>query len=59
MKKRSLLVHVVLVLVSGLITTAAAQTSTDPLTKKVDQLFAAWDKPDSPGVAIAVTMRRD
>jgi CubicO group peptidase (beta-lactamase class C family) len=34
--------------------TTAAQNSEDPLTKKVDQLFATWDKPDSPGAAIAV-----
>jgi CubicO group peptidase (beta-lactamase class C family) len=33
---------------------ASAQTNSDPLTKKVDQLFAAWDKPESPGAAIAV-----
>ena len=37
-----------------LITTAAAQNAEDPLTKKVDQLFATWDKPESPGAAIAV-----
>ena len=37
-----------------LITTATAQTAEDPLQKKVDQLFATWDKPDSPGAAIAV-----
>ncbi|HKY29884.1 MAG TPA: serine hydrolase [Pyrinomonadaceae bacterium] len=36
------------------VTTAAAQTNDDPLTKKVDQLFATWDKPESPGAAIAV-----
>ncbi|HET8780934.1 MAG TPA: hypothetical protein VFM63_00860, partial [Pyrinomonadaceae bacterium] len=33
---------------------ASAQTPEDPLTKKVDQLFATWDKPESPGAAIAV-----
>lgn len=37
-----------------LVATAPAQTPEDPLTKKVDQLFATWDKPDSPGAAIAV-----
>jgi CubicO group peptidase (beta-lactamase class C family) len=37
-----------------LVATAFAQTPEDPLTKKVDQLFATWDKPDSPGAAIAV-----
>ncbi|MGZ8846530.1 MAG: serine hydrolase [Pyrinomonadaceae bacterium] len=35
-------------------TPAAAQNGNDELTKKVDQLFAAWDKPDSPGASIAV-----
>jgi CubicO group peptidase (beta-lactamase class C family) len=37
-----------------LVTTVAAQNTDDPLTKKVDQLFATWDKPESPGAAIAV-----
>jgi CubicO group peptidase (beta-lactamase class C family) len=37
-----------------LVTTAPAQNSEDPLAKKVDQLFATWDKPESPGAAIAV-----
>ena len=30
-------------------------TTHDRLEVKVDQLFAEWDKPDSPGVALAVT----
>jgi len=54
MKKRWLLSLVVLILALVCGTNAAAQTSGDPITKKVDLLFAAWDKPDSPGVAIAV-----
>ena len=37
-----------------LVTTATAQNVEDPLAKKVDQLFATWDKPESPGAAIAV-----
>ncbi|HZM99550.1 MAG TPA: serine hydrolase, partial [Pyrinomonadaceae bacterium] len=37
-----------------LVSTVAAQNGADPLTKKVDQLFATWDKPESPGAAIAV-----
>ncbi len=37
-----------------LATTAPAQNGADPRTKKVDQLFATWDKPESPGAAIAV-----
>ncbi len=37
-----------------LVTTVTAQSVEDPLTKKVDQLFATWDKPESPGAAIAV-----
>jgi CubicO group peptidase (beta-lactamase class C family) len=36
------------------VATAPAQNGADPLTKKVDQLFATWDKPESPGAAIAV-----
>ncbi|HEX2269664.1 MAG TPA: serine hydrolase [Pyrinomonadaceae bacterium] len=43
-----------LLLCSCLVATASAQTVADPLTKKVDQLFATWDKPESPGAAIAV-----
>lgn len=41
-------------LVCCLVTIALAQNTEDPLPKKVDQLFAAWDKPESPGAAIAV-----
>lgn len=37
-----------------LVTTSPAQPAEDPLTKKVDRLFATWDKPESPGAAIAV-----
>ena len=37
-----------------LVQTVPAQNGDDPLTKKVDQLFATWDKPESPGAAIAV-----
>ena len=37
-----------------LVTTAPAQNGGDPLAKKVDQLFATWDKPESPGAAIAI-----
>lgn len=32
----------------------AACALADPLTDKVDQLFRAWDKPDSPGCALGV-----
>ena len=38
----------------GCLTTTASAQNNDPLAKKVDELFAAWDKPDSPGAAIAV-----
>jgi CubicO group peptidase (beta-lactamase class C family) len=41
-----------LLLCSCLAATAAAQNTDDPLTKKIDQLFATWDKPESPGAAI-------
>ena len=37
-----------------LVTTAPAQNNEDPVAKKVDQLFETWDKPESPGAAIAV-----
>jgi CubicO group peptidase (beta-lactamase class C family) len=37
-----------------LVTMASAQSVEDPLTKKVDQLFATWDKAESPGAAIAI-----
>jgi CubicO group peptidase (beta-lactamase class C family) len=37
-----------------LATTAQAQNGDDALAKKVDQLFAPWDKAESPGAAIAV-----
>jgi CubicO group peptidase (beta-lactamase class C family) len=37
-----------------MMSTAQAQTASDLRSKKVDELFAAWDKPDSPGAAIAV-----
>lgn len=43
-----------LLLCCCLVTTAIAQDGADPLAKKVDQLFATWDKPESPGAAIAV-----
>lgn len=43
-----------LLLCCCLVTTAPAQNGNDPRTKKVDQLFATWDKPESPGAAIAV-----
>jgi CubicO group peptidase (beta-lactamase class C family) len=33
---------------------APCQTSGDELTEKVDKLFAAWNKADSPGCAIAI-----
>ncbi len=33
---------------------AAAQTDADSLAAQVDQLFAQWDKPDSPGCTCAV-----
>lgn len=37
-----------------LVTTALAQNGEDTHAKKVDQLFATWDKPETPGAAIAV-----
>ena len=32
-------------------------TTHETLEAKVDQLFAEWDKPDSPGAALAITQR--
>jgi CubicO group peptidase (beta-lactamase class C family) len=32
----------------------ADQTRTDPISGRVDKLFAQWDKPDSPGCALGV-----
>jgi CubicO group peptidase (beta-lactamase class C family) len=45
---------VLLLVVGCLTTTVFGQNGNDPLAKKVDELFAAWNKPDSPGAAIAV-----
>jgi len=33
---------------------SAGQSDTEPLTKKIDRLFAEWDKWDSPGAALAI-----
>ncbi len=33
---------------------SARSASTESITAKVDQLFARWDKPDTPGCALAV-----
>jgi CubicO group peptidase (beta-lactamase class C family) len=33
---------------------SSAQTSRDPLEAKVDQLFAQWNKPDTPGASLIV-----
>src|SRR5262245_11111965 len=37
-----------------MVCTAGAQDRHDLLAAHVDQLFAAWDKPDSPGAAVVV-----
>ena len=52
MKIRFFLVF--LFLCGCLATTALAQNGEDTNAKKVDQLFATWEKPDSPGAAIAI-----
>src|SRR5688500_17836892 len=44
----------IVILCCSLVSTVAAQNGADPLTKKVDQLFATWDTPESPGAAIAI-----
>ena len=51
---RSRLPLLFLVLCCCLVTSVPAQNGQDPLSKKVDQVFATWDKPESPGAAIAV-----
>ncbi|HZH31659.1 MAG TPA: hypothetical protein VEY11_12925 [Pyrinomonadaceae bacterium] len=49
---------IVVGLVLALGSTAFAQTPnitpTETLSEKVNQLFAKWDKPDTPGCALAV-----
>jgi hypothetical protein len=40
------------------VTTAPAQNGADPLTKKVDQLFATWDKHDSRLTRVSMRLRR-
>lgn len=45
---------IVCLLLAPVSPTALAQDSQDPLAAKVDKLFADWDKPDSPGAAIAI-----
>jgi CubicO group peptidase (beta-lactamase class C family) len=44
----------VLVLAFSSIALANGNTANDDLTGRVDKLFAAWNKPDSPGCAVAV-----
>ena len=39
---------------AGFVAAGPAQPSADEATARVDKLFAAWDKPDSPGAALAV-----
>ena len=44
-----------LMLVTGFLAgTATAQSDSDALTAQVDSLFAAWDRPASPGAAVAI-----
>src|SRR5215475_5613389 len=38
----------------ALASVALCQTSGDELTEKVDKLFAAWNRPGTPGCAIAI-----
>ena len=37
-----------------MVCTAVAQARRDPLEAHVDQVFAPWDKPDSPGAAVVI-----
>ena len=45
---------ILLTLFFALTASAFGQEDKDPRTEKVDKIFAAWDKPDSPGCALAV-----
>jgi CubicO group peptidase (beta-lactamase class C family) len=51
---RSLSCRVVLALVLALLAFRAAAAASDPLTAKVDAVFADYAKPDSPGCALGV-----
>jgi CubicO group peptidase (beta-lactamase class C family) len=45
---------ILLTLFFALNASAFGQEDKDPRTEKVDKIFAAWDKPDSPGCALAI-----
>jgi len=45
---------IMLLLASGSLVAAAAQENSQDLERKVDQVFADYNKPDSPGCALGV-----
>jgi CubicO group peptidase (beta-lactamase class C family) len=45
---------VLLTLILALAASAFAQEDKDPRTEKVDKIFATWDRPGSPGCALAI-----
>lgn len=45
---------VVFVLCANILANGPAQSAKDPRSENVDKIFAAWDKPDSPGCELAV-----
>ena len=47
------LISIILILVP-ICCSKSEKANNDPLADKVDKLFAEWDKPDSPGAAMAV-----
>lgn len=53
-KARPLFSLLLLLCMLGSPRTSALQAQKDALTARVDQVFANWDKPDSPGCALAV-----
>ena len=54
-KQSRMLIALFLILVTGILAgNAVAQSDPDTLAARVDSLFAEWDKPDSPGAAVAI-----
>src|SRR5215813_7793253 len=48
------LVVAILITFAGVVSATVAQPTNDPHAEKIDALFAQWNKPDSPGCALAV-----
>src|SRR3954451_17250283 len=52
LERRSLLLFIIMLTIRA--AAALADAPADDLGAKVDSLFAEWDKPDTPGCAVAV-----